>query len=113
MPSFCRPAGRSDAAEPGHEPQPRDLPHRLADDGSIHLALPLGPVDEYDRNLPKFEPFSPCAHAHLDLKGITVGNDLGKIDRFEHPPAKALEPTRQIPNPEAREPAGIDVGEVR
>src|ERR1041385_9133726 len=76
IPASLRPAGRLDAAEPGHEPEARDLPHRLADDGLVHFALPLGSIDEHDRYFAELEPFSPCANAHLDLEGIPVGSDL-------------------------------------
>src|SRR2546426_7888129 len=38
---------------------------------------------------------SPCADAHLDLKGVPIGDDLGQVDRLEYAPAKALEPARR------------------
>src|SRR5207253_8967953 len=54
-PSSCRSSSRLDAAEPGHQPEPRHHPDRFPDDRPIHLALPLGSIDEHDRDFLRSE----------------------------------------------------------
>src|SRR5881396_2933317 len=108
-PSSCRSWSRLDAAEPGHQSEPGNDPHGFPHDRPVHLALPLGSVDEHDRDFLQGEPFAPCPHAHFDLKGVPVRPHPRQVDRLEHAPAKALEPSGQVPDPETCDPTGVDV----
>src|SRR5690349_12534008 len=70
-----RPNGIMSSDPLGYRPpsQAPDHPYGLANDGLRHLALPLGTIDEYDRDLDDAKVLPPRAKTHLDLEGVAVG----------------------------------------
>src|SRR5688500_6003090 len=73
------PARAAPRSEPSTDRPPAQAPHhedRLAHDVAGHLALPLRPIVEDDRDLDDVEPAAPRPEAHLDLERVTVRPDV-------------------------------------
>src|SRR5450432_2733908 len=102
-------APRSDLPRDRAPAQSPDHPDRLEDDPAGHLALSLSTVVEDDRNLDDPEVLSPGEIAHLDLEAVTVRFHGVEIDRLQHGPAKALEPTGGIVEWQTSYPPGVQI----
>src|SRR5690606_28244969 len=103
----------SEFAEEIQDPELPDSPDGLPDDPLGHLGLADVPVGEDDRDLDEAGPSLPGAHAHLDLEGVALGFDPIEVDPLERLATEALVAARRVPDREPRDPAGVDVREVR
>src|SRR5213596_920029 len=84
----------------GPETKGRDFPDPLQHDRPAHLRAAHLAVGERDRDLddPEAGPDRPVGR--LDLKRVAARVDRVEVDCLEHLPAVALEPTRQVADPE-------------